>query len=107
MLGQPHPAAADGIGKRFALEKPVSKVYGGYGFADIWRRDHFVWEYKESRGLPSGVPGLDLMTRGYQPGEITIIGAKSGVGKTSLLIQSAIANVSQGDPVLFSLEMTR
>jgi replicative DNA helicase len=59
-------------------------------------------------GLPSGVSGLDLMTRGYQPGEITIIGAKSGVGKTSLLIQSAIANASEGIPVLlFSLEMTR
>jgi type II restriction/modification system DNA methylase subunit YeeA len=50
MLGQPHPAAADGIGERFTFEKPVSKVYGGYGFADVWRRDHFAWEYKESRG---------------------------------------------------------
>jgi replicative DNA helicase len=71
-----------------------------------------MWEEKHRTGdllgLPSGVAGLDLMTRGYQPGEITIIGAKSGVGKTSLLIQSAIANVSQGVPVLlFSLEMTR
>ncbi len=61
----------------------------------------------ELLGLPSGIHGLDLMTRGYQPGEITIVGAKSGVGKTSLLIQSAIANVRQGVPVLlFSLEMT-
>jgi replicative DNA helicase len=34
------------------------------------------------------------MTRGYQPGEITIVGAKSGVGKTSLLIQSAVANIT-------------
>lgn len=71
-----------------------------------------MWEEKNRTedllGLSSGVPGLDLMTRGYQPGEITIIGAKSGIGKTSLLIQSAIANVSQGVPVLlFSLEMTR
>jgi replicative DNA helicase len=62
----------------------------------------------ELLGLPSGVSGLDLMTRGFQSGEITIIGAKSGVGKTSLLIQSAIANASEGIPVLlFSLEMTR
>jgi type II restriction/modification system DNA methylase subunit YeeA len=49
MLGYPHPAAADGIGERFTFEKPVSKVYGGYGFADVWLRDHFAWEYKESR----------------------------------------------------------
>jgi replicative DNA helicase len=71
-----------------------------------------MWEEKnrpgELLGLPSGIPGLDLMTRGYQPGEITIVGAKSGVGKTIFLIQSAIANGREGEPVLlFSLEMTR
>lgn len=49
MLGYSHPAAADGIGERFTFEKPVRKVYGGYGFADVWMRDHFAWEYKESR----------------------------------------------------------
>jgi type II restriction/modification system DNA methylase subunit YeeA len=46
MLGQPHPAAADAIGERYTFEKPVSKVYGGKGFADVWLRDHFAWEYK-------------------------------------------------------------
>jgi replicative DNA helicase len=71
-----------------------------------------MWEEKNRTsdllGLPSGVAALDLMTRGYQPGEITIIGAKSGVGKTSLLIQTTIANVGEGVPVLlFSLEMTK
>ena len=46
MLGQPHPAAADAVGERYTFEKPVSKVYGGKGFADVWLRDHFAWEYK-------------------------------------------------------------
>ena len=46
MLGQPHPAAADSAGERYAFDKPLSKVYGGKGFADVWLRDHFVWEYK-------------------------------------------------------------
>jgi hypothetical protein len=46
MLGQPHPAAADATGERFTFDKPVSKVYGGKGFADVWLRDHFAWEYK-------------------------------------------------------------
>lgn len=46
MLGQPHPAAADAVGERFTFEKPVSKVYGGKGSADVWLRDHFAWEYK-------------------------------------------------------------
>jgi hypothetical protein len=46
MLGEPHPAAADSTGERYTFEKPVAKVYGGKGFADVWLRDHFAWEYK-------------------------------------------------------------
>ena len=46
MLGEPHPAAADAIGERFAFEKSVSRTSGGKGFADVWLRDHFAWEYK-------------------------------------------------------------
>ncbi len=46
MLGQPHPAASDSAGERYAFEKHVSKSRGGKGFADVWMRDHFAWEYK-------------------------------------------------------------
>jgi replicative DNA helicase len=59
-------------------------------------------------GLPSGIPALDRQTRGYQRGELTVCGAASGVGKTSLMVQAAIANAGQGVPtLLFSLEMTK
>src|SRR5216683_3372766 len=30
-------------------KKPVSKVYGGKGSADVWLRDHFAWEYKGNK----------------------------------------------------------
>jgi type II restriction/modification system DNA methylase subunit YeeA len=46
VLGQPHPAAADPIGDTFTFEKPVSKLRGGKGYADVWKRGHFAWEYK-------------------------------------------------------------
>ncbi|HET8638481.1 MAG TPA: DNA methyltransferase [Acidobacteriaceae bacterium] len=46
MLGEPHPAAADSAGERYAFEKKVSRTRGGTGFADVWLRDHFAWEYK-------------------------------------------------------------
>jgi type II restriction/modification system DNA methylase subunit YeeA len=46
MLHQPHPAAADAAGERYAFEKSVGKTRGGTGFADVWLRDHFAWEYK-------------------------------------------------------------
>ncbi len=47
MLGQPHPAAADQVGDRYTFEKHVTKLRAGdKGFADVWLRDHFAWEYK-------------------------------------------------------------
>lgn len=46
VLGQPHPAAADHTGESFTFEKPVSKLHGGDGFADVWKRGFFAWEYK-------------------------------------------------------------
>lgn len=47
MLGEPHPAAADAVGERYTFEKYVSRTSGRKGFADVWLRDHFAWEYKE------------------------------------------------------------
>ncbi|MGP8251104.1 MAG: class I SAM-dependent DNA methyltransferase [Terracidiphilus sp.] len=46
MLGEEHPAAADSAGENYAFEKYVGKAHGGKGFADVWLRDHFGWEYK-------------------------------------------------------------
>ncbi len=46
VLGQPTPAAADPTGDWFTFEKGVSKDTGGQGFADVWRRGFFGWEYK-------------------------------------------------------------
>jgi type II restriction/modification system DNA methylase subunit YeeA len=46
VLGQPHPAAADQTGDSFTFEKHVSKLKGGKGYADVWKRGFFAWEYK-------------------------------------------------------------
>jgi type II restriction/modification system DNA methylase subunit YeeA len=46
VLRQPHPAAADQIGDAYTFEKHVSTAEGGKGFADVWKRGHFAWEYK-------------------------------------------------------------
>ncbi|MHB1673170.1 MAG: class I SAM-dependent DNA methyltransferase [Acidobacteriaceae bacterium] len=46
LLGQSHPAAADPTGDTFTFEKHVSKLKGGKGYADVWKRGHFAWEYK-------------------------------------------------------------
>jgi hypothetical protein len=46
VLGQPTPAAADQTGAFYTFEKGVQKTSGGNGFADVWLRGHFAWEYK-------------------------------------------------------------
>lgn len=46
VLGHPHPAAADQTGETFAFEKHVSTDDDGKGFADVWKRGYFGWEYK-------------------------------------------------------------
>jgi hypothetical protein len=65
MLGQPTPAEADPNGTSFTFQKGVTKNLGSatktidtlfgaqpvksalaHGFADVWKRGHFAWEYK-------------------------------------------------------------
>ena len=65
----------------------------------------------ESRdnGLSSGLPDYDKLTRGLHPGELTVVGSRPGMGKTSFLLglvdQLALR---QNVPVaLFSLDKNR
>ena len=43
------PTTADGKGEWFTFEKGASKTSGGEGWADVWRKDCFAWEYKGKR----------------------------------------------------------
>lgn len=45
-VDHPTPAAADPTGETFCFEKGAAKQGGGDGFADVWKRGHFGWEYK-------------------------------------------------------------
>ena len=49
MLGYPTPTQADPTGEWYAFEKGAEKTEGGDGFADVWKRGHFAWEYKGRR----------------------------------------------------------
>jgi hypothetical protein len=46
ILGQPSPAEVDQEGNTYTFEKGVTKTSGGDGFADVWMRGFFAWEYK-------------------------------------------------------------
>ncbi len=60
-------------------------------------------------GVPTGFKDLDEMTSGFQPGDLVILAARPGVGKTSFVLNVAVnaakqAGLSVG---VFSLEMSK
>ena len=46
LLGMVDPVSADPKGDWFTFEKGAGKTSGGDGWADVWRRGCFGWEYK-------------------------------------------------------------
>jgi twinkle protein len=57
--------------------------------ADLWQQ----MIAPNVRGIPVAYPGMDDMTDGYRPGEITLIGAGTGVGK-STIVQQEVAHLT-------------
>ncbi len=49
LLDEPKPTDADPKGESFCFERGATKTTGGQGWADVWKRGCFGWEYK-SRG---------------------------------------------------------
>ena len=46
LLGEPTPAEADPAGEHYCFERGARKDIGGEGWADVWKRGCFAWEYK-------------------------------------------------------------
>ena len=49
LVGEPTPAEADPTGETYCFERGARKDTGGDGWADVWKRHHFAWEYKGKR----------------------------------------------------------
>jgi hypothetical protein len=52
LLGELPPAEADPDGETFTFERGGTTAAGGHGWADVWKKGAFAWEYKG--------PGKDL-----------------------------------------------
>ena len=46
LVGHATPLAHDPGGERFSFQTATTKADGQKGFADVYFRDHFIWEYK-------------------------------------------------------------
>jgi len=58
-------------------------------------------------GVLSGLLDLDGILKGFQPGELTVIGARPSMGKSALALDIAVNAVHQVPVAMFSLEMSR
>lgn len=60
-------------------------------------------------GVPTGFRDLDEMTSGFQPGDLVIVAARPGVGKTSFVMNVAVNAAKQAGMSVgvFSLEMSK
>lgn len=57
-------------------------------------------------GIPTGFMYLDRLTNGFNAGELTILAARPGMGKTTLALNFMTMAAQQGHrALLFSLEM--
>jgi replicative DNA helicase len=61
----------------------------------------------EITGIPTGFPSIDSKLLGLQPGQLIVIAARPGVGKTSLVLNWAVNGCKQsGLPIaIYSMEM--
>ena len=65
-------------------------------------------ESGEEQGVSTGFSGLDRHLLGLRPGQMVVIGARPGVGKTSYCLNLATNMARNGTTVaMFSLEMSR
>ncbi len=61
-----------------------------------------------SMGVMTGFNGIDARLQGLRPGQMIVIGARPGVGKTSFALNLAINAAAKGASVaFFSLEMSK
>ena len=62
----------------------------------------------EMHGVPSGFPDLDRLTTGFRPGQMIVVAARPGVGKSTLGLDFCrSASIRHQKPcAIFSLEMT-
>lgn len=60
-------------------------------------------------GVPSGFTDLDKETMGWHKGQLIIVAARPGMGKTSFMLNTALYSALQGQTsvAVFSMEMTR
>jgi replicative DNA helicase len=66
-------------------------------------------ESGNAMGVPTGLPTLDTLTQGFQPGNLVVLAARPGVGKTAMALNWLLRAAENFDKcgAFFSLEMSQ
>jgi len=102
--------AADLLSSMSKADKLESKTSSGKELFQDWYNElNRLFQYGESiTGIHSGFPDLDRSTKGWHGGEMIVIAARPGMGKTNFAINIAWSAIKQDKCVLyFSLEMSK
>ena len=84
LTGTPTPNEADPTGAEYTFEAGAGKTSGGTGWADVWRRGYFGWEYKGAG-------------RALDAAAWSAYGWPSGVGEEEALERLLALNLERGD----------
>lgn len=85
----------------------------GFINAETWaiggmQQVRHLMEHKSNvTGLPTGIPRLDFVTRGLQPGNLIVAAGRPSMGKTALVMQIARHAARSGEPGVVTLEMNK
>jgi replicative DNA helicase len=94
---------------RIAMHAAQSDLVGGQALSSeamAWLEEVSARrEGSRLSGISTGLVDLDLMTDGFQPGDLILVGARPSQGKTALALQFALS--ADVPTAFFSLEMGR
>lgn len=112
LVGQVPPAGVDKTGEEFTFEKGIPKYGGTRGWADVWKRGHFAWEYKRpGSNLESAYKQLLLYRESLENPPLLIVSDTQRLiirtNFTGTLTESHEVDLTSGDSVTEGLTLLR
>lgn len=91
------------------INQTVGNIDGFRSDVERWRKNYAdEFDGKIKSGVKCGYGFIDKVTNGYKPGNLVVIGARTGIGKTTFALNQAVNMARDDIPVgVISMEMTQ
>ncbi len=96
-------------GRVFDLDTAIREFINSYEIEEVLDEDGEIrTTLKKARGMETGYPLLDKKLGGLKKGDLIIVAARPGVGKTALILNFAYNMALKGKRIgIFSMEMSK